>query len=189
MAEHRRNIDTITFSCPAYHDENTVFVRSLTKNVRCRTCRTRLCPVDEPVCVGEISFDKIVRSAEVPVFVSLLDNRLEECRRCAPDIHDLSREFTGSIIVVMIHGETCPEVSMRLSRGTVPHFVIFQRGSVIQEHSGAAQKAAMERWVRAIVPKRTEQLHRGFLTHMLQFFSSRSLYRKSERRQSVVHGA
>src|SRR5947209_9117991 len=110
MGEHRRNIDTITFSCPACHDENTIFAWSLTKNVRCRTCRTRLCPVDEPVCVGEISFDKIVRSAEVPVFVSLLDNRLEECRRCAPDSHDLSPEFTGALIRVVTHRGTCPQV-------------------------------------------------------------------------------
>jgi hypothetical protein len=132
MRQHGKRTDTIAFGCPACHAENTVFVRALTENVRCRTCRARICPINEPLCVREISFNKIVRSAEVPVVVSLVNNRLEECRRGAPDLHDLSREFTGSIIVLILNSEVCPEVSMRISRGTIPQFVIFQRGRIVR---------------------------------------------------------
>jgi len=127
-----------------------------------------------------------VRSAEAPVVVSLVDNRLEECRRGAPDLHDLSREFSGSIIVLILHAEVCPEAYMRISHRTIPQFLIFQRGRIVKAHSGVAQKAAMETWVKAMVPARTEQHHDGFLGHVLQFFSGRfSTYGNRERRSIV----
>jgi len=189
MGKHEKHTDTIAFGCPACHADNTVCIRALTQKISCRRCRTPVCPIKEPVSVREISFAKIVRSAAVPVVVSLVDNRLEECRRFAPDLHDVARKFMGSIIVVIVHADACPEVFMRLSNATGPPFVIFHRGTIVEELSGVAQKATIERCIQALVPERTERPHRGFLRHVLRFFSGRSSVHGSREGRSIVHAA
>ena len=95
----------------------------------------------------------------------------------------------GSIIVVIVHADACPEVFMRLSRATGPQFAIFHRGTIVEELTGVAQKATIERCIQALIPERTERPHRGFLRHVLQFFSGRSSVHGSRERRSIVHAA
>jgi len=169
-----RNTENVTVLCGRCGSENALLARQLNTTHRCRTCKCRLCPFNEPVWVDELSFSRIVHSAEVPVLAAFLDNRFRACRTCAPDLYQIGRQFAGTVIVIKVDVNLCPEVAIRFSCGTVPRFLIFDQGSVLFEHSGAVPKADIERWLQTTVPTCLEPVHRTNPVYdtVVRFFSN-----------------
>jgi thioredoxin 1 len=139
--------------------------------------------------VDETRFKNIVRSVNLPLLVSVVDNRLGPCRMCAPDVYEVAREFEGSLLVLMVDANQYPALAIELGGGAGPHFIVLREGSVFQQHCGSASKTEMERWIRAVIPERREPAKSrslGLLSHLLRLFSM-PLIQRSTRSRSIVH--
>jgi len=153
--------------------------------------------VDKPLHVDENSFRKIAAAAPVPVLVAFVDDRLRSCRVSAPDMYEAARQFAGRLIVLMIDVNACPELSIHFDVRTVPHFLLLNGSHVVLTHSGAVQKADLERWITPIAPDtladtKLQTSGTGLVTRLfdrvLQLFATRPANRRNAR-SSVVRAA
>jgi len=101
----------------------------------------------------EPGLEKIIHSADALVFVSIFDNRVAPSRMCAPDLYEIAREFQGSVIVVRLDANLCPNAAIEHRCGAGPYFMVLRHGNVVQEHFGAAPSGEMERWISSFIPQ------------------------------------
>src|SRR4051794_9419861 len=132
MTEQRRTTETITVPCSACRAENCVSVTALMRPTRCETCRRSLCPPREPIQADEPALEKIIHLADALVLVSIFDNRVGPSRMCAPDIYQVAREFQGSVVVVRLDANLCPNAAVQHRCGAGPYFMVLRHGDVVQ---------------------------------------------------------
>jgi thioredoxin 2 len=133
--------------CPNCKAKNRIPAAHLADTGRCGACKSPVPPASEPIAVDEAAFDEIISTATVPVLVDFWAAWCGPCRMAAPEVEQLARELAGRALVLKVDTEADPQLAARYRLQSIPHFIVFRGGQVVQQRAGVAPRAEMRRWL------------------------------------------
>jgi len=133
--------------CKACGRENRVPARHLADRGKCGACKAELPPLAEPIDADTKTFDEVLGTARVPVFVDFWAAWCGPCRMVAPEVKKLAAELAGKAVVLKVDTDAQPEVAGRFEIRSIPHFIVFKEGKPIVRESGARNQSALAKLV------------------------------------------
>lgn len=91
----------------------------------------------EPVEVSDATFAREVFQSSVPVLLDCWAPWCGPCQRMLPVMHDLVREFAGTVKVAKLNVDQNPTISRQLGIRSIPTILLFRNGKVIGQTLGA----------------------------------------------------
>lgn len=83
------------------------------------------------------SFDELIQTSEVPVFVDFWAEWCGPCRMVAPSVKQLAEELAGRLTVIKINVDEKPVIASQYGIQSIPTFMIFYQGKAVTRFSGA----------------------------------------------------
>lgn len=137
----------IVRSCPSCGKSNRIPGKHLADTGRCGACKSPLPPMAEPIAVGIEEFDEIVRDSKVPVLVDFWAEWCGPCRRAAPYVEQVARDFAGRVVVLKVDTERVPELAARYKVQGIPNFAVFTGGKLQFQQAGLVDADTMKSWL------------------------------------------
>lgn len=137
----------VTHACEC-GKKNGLPLAQLHKDLKCGKCKTVLGPPSAPMAVDKNTFDKIVKFAKVPVFVDFWAAWCGPCKQAAPEVDRLAQVAAGTVIVLKVDTEAEPELAARYAVKSIPNFMIFSGGKLVDQRMGMMPAAQMRSWLR-----------------------------------------
>jgi len=100
--------------------------------------------MNEPVIVGERTFDQVVLQSEVPVIVDFWAVWCGPCRAISPILEELAKEHDGKLIVAKVNVDDEPALAAQYKITSIPTLKVFNGGKEVKNIIGAVPKAAIE---------------------------------------------
>lgn len=104
-------------------------------------------PTDALAPVTDLTFERDVLHAVLPVLVDFSATWCAPCRGMSAVLADLAEVYAGRIRIVTVDVDTDPLHAGRLGVRGMPSLFLFLDGEVIGQRSGAAPRASVERWI------------------------------------------
>ncbi len=136
-------------TCAACGTKNRVPARHLADAGKCGACRQPLPAIDKPLAADLALFDEVVKEARVPVLVDFWAAWCGPCRMAAPEVERTAVEIAGRAVVLKVDTEAVPQLSARYNVRSIPLFLVFRGGRVVQQQAGAVGHAQLVGWLRA----------------------------------------
>jgi len=99
------------------------------------------------VAVTDATFDAEVKNASVPVVVDFWAPWCGPCKQIGPALEELSDEMGEKVKIVKVDVDNNPNTAAALGIRGIPALFIFKDGEVVSNKTGAAPKAALEKWI------------------------------------------
>lgn len=104
----------------------------------------------------KMSFEQLIQTSPVPVFVDFWAEWCAPCRMVAPAVKQLAEELSGRLAVVKVNVDEKPELAAKYAIQSIPTFILFRNGQAERRFSGAMPfprlKAEVEQFLNAEVP-------------------------------------
>jgi thioredoxin len=108
--------------------------------------------VSTPVIeVSDANFDAEVVKAETPVLVDFSAEWCGPCKKLAPVIADLARQYTGKLKVGHLDVETSPATAAQFGVMSVPTLIFFKRGKPADQLVGAVSRQVLEQAIHRVI--------------------------------------
>jgi thioredoxin 1 len=91
--------------------------------------------------VNDSNFDEIVVKSEIPVLVDFWAEWCGPCRMIAPIVEEISKDYTGRIIVTKCDVDNNPGVASKFGIRNIPTVLFFKNGKVADKQVGAVPKS------------------------------------------------
>jgi thioredoxin len=103
--------------------------------------------------VTEREFEREILRSELPVFIEFTADWCAPCKQIAPEVDALAREMRGKIKVVKIDIDKAPLLARELRVQSVPTFMMFAEGRIVDAQVGAISKKQMRAMVDPFLPR------------------------------------
>jgi len=100
---------------------------------------------DATLHVGNEDFDSTVLQSDVPVFVDFTATWCPPCKRIAPFVDQLAKDYEGRAKVVKVDVDEGGEVAAKYGVQSVPTLMVFKKGQPVEVSTGAIPKEMMAR--------------------------------------------
>jgi len=96
------------------------------------------------VVLNDENFDEEVLNSKNPVLVDFWADWCTPCLMVAPIIEEISLKYVGRLKVGKLNVDENPFTSGKYGIRTIPTFVFFKNGKVVDQTTGAISKQALE---------------------------------------------
>lgn len=100
--------------------------------------------MNEPIIVGERTFDQVVLQSTVPVIVDFWAVWCGPCRAISPILEELAKEHDGKLLVAKVNVDEEPALAAQYKITSIPTLKVFHGGAEVKNIIGAVPKAAIE---------------------------------------------
>ncbi|ACF14957.1 thioredoxin [Chloroherpeton thalassium ATCC 35110] len=98
------------------------------------------------------SFEDLIQTSELPVFVDFWAEWCGPCRMIAPSVKKLAEEMTGKLVVVKVNVDEKPQLAQAHGIMGIPTLIMFHKGKEIWRASGALPYDSLKYQVEANLP-------------------------------------
>lgn len=97
--------------------------------------------------VSDADFDTKVLQSEVPVFVDFWATWCPPCKRIAPFVEELAKDYDGKAVVAKVDVDEAGSVAARYGITSVPTLMVFKGGQPVEAQAGAVPKDHMAKMI------------------------------------------
>ena len=97
--------------------------------------------------VMDDTFKSEVLDSQKPVLVDFFAEWCGPCRQMLPLVGELSEEMSGKLKVVKMNVDDAPDTPAQFDIQTIPTFLIFKGGKLVDKKVGSMTKAQLTDWV------------------------------------------
>ena len=90
------------------------------------------------------SFDNFLKS-DLPVLVDFWADWCMPCRMMAPVMDELAKVYTGRVLLGKVNVDISPQIASRYGIMSIPHFLIFKKGTLVEKIVGAVGRDPLEK--------------------------------------------
>lgn len=108
---------------------------------------------DEADYAPDPEFDAAVLQSDVPVLVDFYADWCGPCQTMNPIVSELSEEYQGRAKVVKVDIDQKEGLARRYRVNSIPAFVIFHQGKVVDRFTGVQKKATLTQALDAVVAR------------------------------------
>ena len=117
---------------------------------KCGTCGAGL--MTGKVAEADLAtFEKAVRTDDVPLVVDFWAPWCGPCRQMAPQFQAAAQEFKGAVRLVKLNTGAHPNAGRKYRIAGIPTMAAYSNGKERARQSGAMPKSAIVNWVKASV--------------------------------------
>ncbi len=99
------------------------------------------------VHVSDADFEEKVINNQKSVLVDFSAEWCMPCKMLAPVFESVS-DSINNVVFAKADVDNCPDISSKYSILSVPTLILFEKGKVKNQISGAMQKADLEKWIK-----------------------------------------
>jgi len=90
--------------------------------------------------LNDSNFNSQVISSEVPVLVDFWAEWCGPCKKMAPVVDELSKEYTGKVKIAKVNVDSGKEAAAKFGIMSIPTFILFKNGKVVKQIIGVVSK-------------------------------------------------
>ena len=97
--------------------------------------------------VTDADFEEKVLQSDIPVLVDFLADWCAPCKSIEPAVKEIAKEYQGKVIVVKMDVSDNPKTTRKYAVKSVPTFIIFKDGEVVDIEAGLSSKAKISTFI------------------------------------------
>jgi thioredoxin 1 len=101
--------------------------------------------------VNDGNFDEVVIKSGIPVLVDFWAEWCGPCRMVAPIIEEISKEYSGKVLVVKCDVDSSPVVAGKYGIRNIPTILFFKDGIIADKQVGAVPKISFVTKLNALI--------------------------------------
>jgi thioredoxin 1 len=99
------------------------------------------------VYIEDATFEQAVLNSDKPVFVDFWAEWCPPCKRIAPLVDELGKEYAGRAVVAKVDVDKSPQVASRYGITSIPTLIVFKGGEPVEAVMGAVPKDHMAKMI------------------------------------------
>lgn len=103
--------------------------------------------LENPIEMNEENFDEVIRRNPL-VVVDCWASWCGPCRMVAPIVEELAKEYNGRILFGKLNVDNNKVTSLRYNIMSIPTFLVFKNGKLVDRIIGASPKNILEREIK-----------------------------------------
>ena len=97
------------------------------------------------------NFDAEVLQSDMPVLVDFFADWCGPCKMMSPMVEAFADQYEGKIKIGKINVDENPEIAQRYSVMSIPTFIYFKGGEVVDKAIGALPKETFEKAIEKVI--------------------------------------